>query len=117
MINLDKTLQEPEPEVVVHIMSLLLNIILLCNFDLQLFLIRLFIHDRLEILFVLVFDERELFFQQVIDFIYLISCFDEGREMWPYIPDFDNLSGYQDSSNQAKFFWYFALDKLKIFRR
>ena len=97
LINLDKTLQEPEPEVIIHFMSLLLNIIWLCNFDLLLM--------------------DELFFQQEIDFIYLISCFVEGREIWPYIPEVDNLFGYQDSSNQAKFFWYFALNKLIIFRR
>ena len=37
--------------------------------------------------------------------------------MWPYVPDFDNLSRYQNGCDQAQLLRDFALNLLKIFRR
>jgi hypothetical protein len=89
LIDSDETLQEPEAEIVVHLLAKYADFLLLGDFGLELLLISLFVHDRLEHVRVLVLHKLNLPLQERLNLIRVILGLLKVAQMRPYVFEFD----------------------------
>ena len=103
LIDSDETFEQPKSEVVVHFLTKGADLFLFGNLRLQLLLIGLLIHDRLEKVRILILNELDLPLNQNFNFIELILLsLLKVAKMRPNVFNLNYLPGYQNSAYQAE---------------
>ena len=102
LIDSDETFEQPKSEVVVHFLTKGADLFLFGNLRLQLLLIGLLIHDRLEKVRILILNELDLPLNQNFNFIELILLsLLKVAKMRPNVFNLNYFTRYQNCAHQA----------------